>query len=227
MNQELVTYIQQRRAKGVEDESIKNSAILAGWDAATVEAALKADLDAPAPPPPPPAALMRHDDAHKPIAVVNTLTTRGLEYIIMFIALGASAISLALLLHNIVNGLYASRIDSYGSANAYETATLVVSLPIFAILFLRLKAAELKDSTLFRDPSRRRAVQLTLIVTFLVGLFTIIGYIYELMNSATGTTAQNTSEQFGPNLIHLLISLGISGGIFAYYWRDSHRKERS
>lgn len=218
MNQELIDYIKKARAGHTDDETIKNNAIVAGWDEKLVVAALKSNLEMPAPPPPPRSTLHAPYDA-KPIAVVQNMTTRGVEYVIMFIALGTSAIALGFLLHNIVDRSLLNVNNTDDSFVSASSAALIVALPIFTLLFLRLKRVELKNAAIYQDPSRRKSIQLTLIITFLIGLYVITTYVYSLLNSNNSTNAV-------ANLIHSAITLAISGSIFTYYWVDTHRKGR-
>jgi len=227
MHTQLFDYVTQARDKGLSDTVIKSNLVLAGWDADLAEAVLTADLSLPAPVAPVTAVSNQLSGApsNQPIAVVSNFTTRGLEYIIMFIALAVAAVSLGLVLHSLVDTMMGVTNDFYEGVVSFSTAALVVGLPIFRLLFLRLKKAELGDSSLVSDPSRKRAVQLTLIVTFVVGIWKVISYIYSLLNAGTSSVNDyGTNPSFSGNLIHTLITLAIAGGIFAYYWRDSHKE---
>ena len=231
MNDQMFTYVKDARAKGLTDDVISSNLVIAGWDAHLAAACLNADSSFPAPSGPgqpkvAPANPFVRNDA--PIAVVSNFTTRGLEYIIMFIALGVTAISLGLVLHSLVDGLMGSTDSLYEGVVSYATSALVVGLPVFAILFLRLKKAELADSSLYHDPSRKHAVQLTLVITFIIGIGKVISYVYSLLNAGNGSvSAYGTNPNVGGNLVHTLITLGIAGGIFTYYWYDSHRDVRN
>ncbi|HUC20736.1 MAG TPA: hypothetical protein VMR98_04545, partial [Candidatus Polarisedimenticolaceae bacterium] len=74
---------------------------------------------------------------------------------------------------------------------------------------------------------------LTLLVTFLIGIFKIIGYVFSLLNGGGeggdlfGGGGYNDSLAISPifDVLHAVITLGIAGGIFAYYWHDIHKKE--
>lgn len=177
----------------------------------------------------------RHPAVHRRLRsglapVVQSFSTRGLEYIIMFIAMGVAALALGSLLHSTVNTLLGST-ASYGTSDgvvSLATAALIVALPIFGFLFLRLKRAEQTEPELRHDPSRKRAIQLTLVITFLIGLGNIIYFLYNLMS---GSIRDNYNLVGSPaasgvlgNFIHLLITLAIAGGIFAYYWYDEHHQ---
>lgn len=225
MNDQLFGYIKDARDRGLSDPVIKSNLVVAGWDAHLAEAGLTADLSFPAPAVPIEARLGAiASNPTRPVAVVSNFTTRGLEYIIMFIAMAVTAVSLGLVLHSLVDTLFNADGDAYDGIVSYATSALVVALPVFAALFLRLKKAELSDTTLLEDPSRKHAVQLTLIITFIIGIWKVITYVYSLLNAGNGSVdAYGSTQSLGGNLIHTLITLAIAGGIFAYYWRDSHK----
>ena len=101
---------------------------------------------------------------------------------------------------------------------AFPIATLLVSGPIFAYLFLRLKKAELLDPSLRFDPSKRRTTQLTQVFTFIVCVANLIGFIYVVINKIGGGNGMSIGKAF----LNMLAVLIIVGGIFAYYWMDEH-----
>ena len=224
-NQALADYIAAARKKDHPDDQIKHDLVAAGWDSKMVAAGLKGEDDLPVPPPPPP----HGHGAETPRAVVQNFSTRGLEYIIMFIALAVSAIALGSILHSSINALFGSSQAVLGSGGSvpFAASALVVGFPVLAYLFLRLKKAELEDESLRNDASRKRAVQLTLVVTFLVGLGNVIYFVYSLMAggdsdpyNSFGSPAANSLLG---NFVHLVVTLAIAGGIFMYYWRDEHK----
>lgn len=235
-NRALTEYIAAARAKDHDDDQIRRDLVDAGWDPKLVAAGLKPDNDLPVPLPQDADLATTHSSrpAHhhpdaKPQPVVQNLSTRGLEYIIMFIALAVAAISLGSILHSSINSLFGSTssfLDGGGRVS-FASSALIVSLPVLAFLFLRLKKAELSDPELQFDPSRKRAVQITLVVTFLVGLGNIIYFVYSLMSGAGGrgefnTVGSSASYSLLGNFVHLVITLAIAGSIFIYYWRDEH-----
>jgi hypothetical protein len=146
--------------------------------------------------------------------------------------LGVSAIALGSVLHSTINTLYGSNdsILSSGGNVPVAASALIVAFPILAYLFLRLKKAEFDDASLRHDPSRKKAIQLTLVVTFLVGLGNVIYFLYKLMSgeardytyNVVGSSAANSLLG---NFIHLVITLAITGGIFYYYWKDEHQND--
>lgn len=234
MNHQLLQYIAFARERKLNDQDIQDNLVGAGWESGQVEAALKAGADALLMPPPPPGTghvrggeLGTARRPGEPIAVVQQRTTRGLEYTIMFLALGVTAVSLGAIMHNVVDVAFGY--DAGGdNLSSFAASALLVGLPIFAILFLRLKRAEQKNPGIRVDSSRRHAVQLTLVVAFLWGLFRLVTYIYNLINGTTGggVLGSNITAPLG-NLLHTLVTVGIAGTIFAYYWNDEHRQDQS
>lgn len=207
-------YVKAGRAQGLSDETIKLNLTTTGWDENMVVAAMagKPVLTVPTPP-----------QSGSPVAVVQQLSTRGLEYNIMFLALGFTAISLGILLHNYVDKFFTTE-SFFEGLSSYASAAIVVALPIFAFLFLRLMRAEKAEPELRKDASRRKTVQSVLVISFLWGIFKIISYVYSLMNAGvTDSYSSSVHTSAMGNLLHLVITLGIAGGIFAYYWIDEHR----
>jgi hypothetical protein len=236
MNTALERYIITARTKGHTDNQIKQDLIEAGWDEAQVVTGLKSAGDLVPPPPPPPghvksskgakavasdAKSLETDSADKFIKVVPYRSTAGLEYIILFISLWVAAMSLAAVLHGIVDMTFGNADSFYEGVNSFATAALLVSLPIFSFLFLRLKKQEIVNPDIRRDINRKNAVQLTLIVTFLIGLGKTIFYIYQLLNIGNSDVSTGV---FASELFHTIITVGISGLIFVYYWIDDHKK---
>lgn len=149
----------------------------------------------------------------QPIAVVKTLSTRGLEYVFMSIALwfGASGLIWVLLL--LVNGQTSSQLL------AFPATTLIVCGPLFAWFFIRLKKAELQDPALRFDPSKRRLSQITQVIAFIVSLVNVITFIYLVIASVSGVSIVSVGKAF----LNLLVIMAVAGGILAYYWVDEHR----
>lgn len=147
------------------------------------------------------------------VAVVKTLSVRGLEYLFMSICLWIGAAGLIWSLLLLVNG------KTDAQLLAFPVTSLVVCGPIFAWFFIRLKKAELANPALRFDPSKRRTSQITQLVAFLTSLFNIITFVYLLIAS----TAGNSVISIGTAVVNLLVILAVAGGILAYYWVDEHR----
>lgn len=227
-NQELDNFIKESRSQGMQDQEIISQLVGAGWR----ESDIKHILGHGSGPqiPTPPSNYDEHSHHHnnsltqnqpntQPIAVVQMLSTHGMEYSIMFVSLLASAVSLGAVLHSLVGTFFLDNdnldvVYNSGFQSFFATA-LVFFLPVFVYLFIRLKKMEQKDPQIKADPSRRKWMQFTQLITFLVGAGYIISFLYTIFNGET--------ESIAKHIINALISVMIAGSIFIYYWRDEHK----
>lgn len=174
----------------------------------------------PVPPTPPvtppmtqtPAALP--SEGVVPTPVVKVLSPRGVEYVFLTIALFTGAITFAAVLISLING------QSGFSVLSYPVAALIVSLPVFAWLFLRLKKAEVNNPALKLDASKRRSTQFTQIVAFLISFFTLIGLVGVIFADIGGSYKSSIVK----TIFDVLVVEVVSGGILFYYWRDEHQR---
>ena len=143
-----------------------------------------------------------------PQPVVQVLSPRGVEYVFLTIVLFTGSINLIAALVVLING----NIDF--SVLAFPTAALLVTVPAFAWLFLRLKRAELANPQLALDPSKRRSTQFIKVVSFTTCLFTLIGFLFGFFIRIGG----NYSGSFVKFFLDILVILVVAGGILAYYW---------
>lgn len=150
----------------------------------------------------------------RPQPVVHVLSPRGVEYVFLTIALFTAAIGLTSVLLSLVNG------KTDFAVLSFPVATLLVAVPVFAWLFLRLKQAELANPSLQLDASKRRSTQFTQIVSFLVVFFTMIGFLTAIFAKISGQYEGSMVKLF----LDVLVILTVAGGILAYYWRDEHNK---
>lgn len=232
---DLKDYISKARERGIDDATIRTNLTSAGWPDADVNSALLGDVPIPVPPhhgghhqgahPSLPHNGFAQHNSQQPIAVVQNLSVRGFEYSIMFITLLLSAFSVGSLLHALVDSMFSGNetyaySDSSGGFQTFAITLLIVSFPIFAYMFIRLKKAELRDPSIRRDPSRRKWTQFTQLACFIVGLIYAVTFIYFIIEGDDETSLVK-------QLLHTVITLAIVGGIFAYYWREDHRAERS
>ena len=151
----------------------------------------------------------------RPVPTVKMFSTRGMEYAMMSLALWIVAVSLAWILMNLVND---SRSFNF---LVVPTSALVVSLPIYAAFFIRLKRAEINNPKLRFDPSRRRWLQLTQFLAYIVCLVNLIILVYELL-LRYGTDRTNLPS-LGRVVADAGVVLLISFVLLAYYWVDEHR----
>ena len=175
-------------------------------------------------------------DLDHPLPVASVFSTYGMEYLIMFISLGVAATALVGLLDSMVDISMKNSGSLISSLlNPYAEAALIVSFPIFAYLFLRLESKEETIPSLLTDASRRRGMQIALVVSFAAVLSGVIGYLSSLLGSgaSVGQAASSllsssdigsgTSSGLG-SFLHALFSVIVAGSIFGYYWYKLHKK---
>lgn len=148
-----------------------------------------------------------------PVPVVHVLSVRGVEYLMMTLALWFVAAALMWALLALVNGQTGFEIL------AFPISMLLVSSPLFAFFYIRLRRAELETPALRTEPSKRRLSQITQIITYLICLFNLIGFVYVIMTKIGGTG----EVSIGKAALNVSVVLAIAGGILAYYWFDEHK----
>lgn len=153
----------------------------------------------------------------------------GFLYILFFIVLDIWAVSVAGIFHTWVDNAIpaaAADIDSetytdplfflfyfgYEQADLLRgyIASIIVSLPIFAFLAVKLYRLASHNPPVRKLRSRQIMIYITLIVTFLI---MISNAIYAIFNFLDGNVSMNT-------LGHLFVTLTISGSIFVYFFRE-------
>lgn len=149
----------------------------------------------------------------QPMAVVQALSVRGVEYAMMTLSLWFAAGALAGVLLSIFNG------GTSFSVLSFPLALLLVCVPVFSFFFIRLKRAEIVNPALRFDPSKRRLTQFTQIIAFATCLFNLIGFIYLVLQKIGGESTMSLGKAF----LNLLVILVVAGGVLAYYWFDEHR----
>ena len=217
----LKTYVSSAREKGMSDARIKELAVDAGWAAHDVNAALLGSDEIL--PPRNTAATTKTavPSSNQELTVVSGgFSVRGFEYLIYYITMGLSAFSIAALLHLVADELYGSR-SIYQESQSFWVAMLIVTLPVFLTLMIRLRKAELKTPEIKKDSTRRRATQLMLLITFLVGIGRIIGFVFNIIGG--GTSEDPITEE----LLHTLITVSTAGLIFFPLWLEDRGKNKA
>jgi len=158
------------------------------------------------------AAAQRFSQQDTPLPVVRVFSVRGIEYLLMTIALWLGAAGLVSLVVSLIQG------DTGFGALSFPISLLVTALPVFAFLFLRLRSAELKTPALRYEPSKRRCSQFSQILSFLISFFAVVGIIYTLLQAVAGH-----SDDIWKVLGSLVVLLIVAGGILWYYWCDEHK----
>lgn len=161
-------------------------------------------------------ALGSNSDPLRPTPVVRVLSPVGVEYVFLTFTLFVAAAALIGVLLTLVNG------KADFAVLAFPASTLVVTVPLFAALFLRLKRLELRNPALKLDASKRRSTQFTQIVAFIVSLLTLIGFVFSIFAKLGGID----NMSIGKSALNTLCVLAVSGGILAYYWYDEHRSRQ-
>lgn len=200
-NSQLEQFITQSKAAGKTIDQIKAQLLGAGWPQADVDQALGIGNAIAVP-------------AYVPDQAANFNMWVVFEYVLMFITLAFSAMSLAGLAHQFVNDkISAGNAVNYSSYyNSYLTpgyvATSIIAFPIFAFLALLLRRRLEKNPAIRSIKFRKIFIYIALIWTFLALITRLIMTVYAFING--DAKVLNT-------LSHLLVTLMISGSIFTYF----------
>jgi len=147
-----------------------------------------------------------------PVPVVQVLSVSGLEYAMQTLMLAGWSISLVSLATSLING------SREFTTLTYPLSVLLVTLPLFAWLFIRLRRQEAANPAQKLEASRRRFAQLTQLVSFVVSVVTLISLVYYLMqiisNEQTGSVWKHVASY--------LVILVVAKAIFLYYWFENH-----
>ncbi len=216
VTQELTDYIKKYQAQGLSNTQITSDLVKVGWDKADVDRAVLqvSNPDIPLPP---------HSGEHQSVSSASHPSTYTMwdtfEHILMFISLYVMSTSIGLILFDFINKWfppislndyysgYSSRQDL--ALNGY-LAALIVSFPIFGFFFIRIARQTASYPQIRELRSRKVLIYLTLIVTFLVMLGYVIATVYKFLSG-------NVTPNF---LLHLAVTISISGLIFWYYLNE-------
>ncbi len=152
-------------------------------------------------------------ESKESVPVVKVWSVRGVEYAIMSFMLWSIAISVTWVIVSLINGL-----SGFGALSP-PLALLIVSLPFFAVFFLRLKKAELIQPELKTESTKRRFSQITQIVSFAVIFFSLLSIVASILAKIGGDEIDLAKTIFSA-----LAFIVVWGTLFAYYWVDEHRK---
>lgn len=160
----------------------------------------------------------------------------GFLYILFFVTLDLFSLSTAGIFHTWVNNAIPVTADLNSSSDysdplffllyfGYEDtdilrgyiATIIVSLPIFAFLAVKLYKLTRQYPVIKNLRSRKIMIYITLIITFLI---IVSNAIYAIFNFLDGNVTMNT-------LGHLFITLTITGSIFVYFFREVYHDQNT
>lgn len=212
---DLLNYIKDAKAQGLDDSKIRENLKNSGWDEQSIENAIagKATLTVPTPPSAP----------HPQSRGISSIWD-AFEHILMFISLYVLYTSLGLTLHYFIDrylpqteysgyggflGEIASGPEGYFILRGYLSA-LIVSTPLFSFFFLRVTKRTAQTPEIRRLQARKTLIYFTLVVTFMVLLFNSISTIYTFLSG-------NVTINF---ILHLVVNISLSAIIFAYYLNE-------
>ncbi len=209
-NAELRKFVSDSRAHGRTDAEIKAQLLQSGWPADAVNLALSAAVSSPT------ESLTMQVGTPKDNASDLGLWA-AFEYVLMFISLAFAATGAAGLLHHLVDTKIAVKAvtDNYYSFSYYSDylvpvyiSSLLVGFPLFAFLALRLRSLITKRPEVRQAKIRKVAIYLALIWTFMAMIIRVDGTVYSFVKG---------NEFMGNSICHLIVTLLVSGGIFAYF----------
>lgn len=180
-----------------------------------------------APPPPPPSQPSKSNQ--------SVMMWDNLEYALMFISMYVLGTTIGLFLHYYVDKFFPpirggddsysiftiifalTSGDSYGSGGILPalSAAMIVTFPLFAFFFIHTTKRALQNPELNHLKLRKGLIYNTLVITFLFMLWKMISLVY-------GSLTGNFSINF---IFHFLVTVGINGLIFAYFFYGV-RKEK-
>lgn len=218
IDQNLKEYIKNKRAKGLEDHEIKQKLLTVGWSEPDINIGLLNEDDIPLPNHKP---TLDHTISSPPIYEPRSNLWDVFEHFILFISLYIFSISLAFILHELIDK-YLPNTELYGSSYGYNSrsysdgfltgyaAALIVTFPIFALTFRDITSRTLKNPSLRRERSRKILTYLTLFVSFLILIVQAITTVYTFLNG-------NVTLNF---FAHFFINCAVTGSIFGYYFNE-------
>ncbi len=158
----------------------------------------------------------------------NTTLWDAFEHILLFVSLLVFSAAFSLAGHYFIDrwfpsltALYPDSGDSY--YNDYTLTLLrvylsgiIVSLPFFTLFFLRITKKNVENPQTRNLKSRKTLIYITLVLTFIILLANTISLVY-------GFVSGNTTVNF---LFHFVLTMAVSGTIFAYYLHETKEDRR-
>ena len=196
----LSNYIASARSGGAKDDQIKAELLKSGWPESEVSLAFTPSQDSAINLPPPP--------------VPHFGMWVAFEYIVLFITLYVSAMSLGGILNFAVDKSLPDRLNqslsySLGLGQLLLQgflAGIIVCYPIFILLFIILRKQLIANQAIRNLRARKLLIYLTLLVTFLIMIGNIISVVFGFLS---GNATTNSLAHFG-------VTVTIAGSIFLY-----------
>lgn len=206
-NPELEKYINSAREQKVSDEVIKSQLVKSGWSETDVLEAIAPQTTGEINLPPP------------PVPHFGMWVT--FQYVILFISLYVSAVSLRGILDHAVDKFIPdklARVDYWGESllRGYSAA-LLVSFPIFLVLFLISRRQVLDKPAIRNLRARKILIYITMVVAVIAIMTHSITIIYGLLG---GVIKMNS-------FAHLGVTFLITGSIFFYLLNEVREDRKS
>lgn len=208
---DLISYIQAARAKKISDIEIKDQLMKAGWEVSKVDQALNPQINT--------------DSSLIPPPVPHVGMWVSFQYILLFISLYIWTISLGGIGYHAADRFVKDPLDqSFSSIGGLDNpvmkgylAAIIVSYPIFVILFLKLKKLTIVKPYTKSLGSRKLLFYLTLIIAFLILISQLISIIYGVLDG----------NLHARSIAHFVIIISIAGSVFIYLLHDVREDRKS
>ena len=199
----LRTYVSELKAKNISDDAIKSQLVSSGWSTQDIEKAFSKEPDLASTLPPPP--------------VPHFSMWITFEYLILFLAMYASFTSLGGILHYAVDKFFPDPGSILSGLGSYRNqlssfllvgymASIIITYPIFSVLFIHINKAITKNPGIKNIRSRKILIYITLVITFIYMISHLIMTVYSFF---LGTSSLQTALHLGVNLL-------VAGSIFTY-----------
>lgn len=162
-----------------------------------------------------------------PSGFIKVYSSRGLEYWLMLLAF-AVVVSVSIsLIADIIDFAFGNTTAGFGDDGwVFVEAAGLVAAVIFMYFYSRLTAAEKVTPRLLNDPSRKRAFQIGVRLSFIflvAGIITLIGTLFKL---AYGLDFQELDASLTQQIITIVVSTGLLGGAFGYLLSEERKGGR-
>lgn len=202
-HEDLGSFITRARAVGKTTAEIRDLLVRSGWQAEQVDVALGSDALVPPPPPAP--------------------RSSGREiffYLLQFLTLGISALSLGGVIFSIINAAWPDVVvQSYTGSIVRATsalAALIVALPLFVLVSWHLHREVARGAASVRSGIRRVLTYLALFLAAATIIGDVIALVYQFL-------AGEVNIRF---LAKVATILAIGAWVIWYYWYTVRREER-
>lgn len=202
-NEQLVQFITKARAAGKSDAEIKSMLVESGWDQAVIAPAFMPTGDLVPPPPPAPRSSGREI----------------FFYLLQFLTLGISAISLGAIVFNIINAAWPDAVvQSYGLSTTRTTSALasfIVAAPLFLLVSWHLLREVARGAASARSGIRRVLTYLALFLASATIIGDVIALVYNFLDG-------QANIRFLAKVLTILL---IGAWVIWYYWYTVRREE--